>query len=298
MRFNYNLNVDFSLWRNGAVKMERENNMREFKMNDDEDTPKFGAGSEYNRDQKEEARRKKFGIIAKKYNPDNQPWILKVGGSGSKKEGKKFRGSREGGVSENAAHFVFTQTKDGTIEAVPLHEWYNFQPIQRYKALTAEEAEEEFSRRRKCVNMWTMKMRMNLKNKDDEEAEMDPEETKAAKSSKAADKKKLQISEMDEWMDSDDMSSSDEDGEEKKKKDDDDSDNEANAKKAKAKAKGKGKQANQKKKKRDVDDEAFEVRIHVCWLEIVKLKFLFFKESDDGDEEGREKDYISDSSER
>jgi transcription initiation factor TFIIF subunit alpha len=128
--------------------MERENNMREFKMTEDEDIPKFGAGSEYNRDQKEEARRKKFGIMRKKYDPDKQPWILKVG-SGSK-TGKKFRGIREGGVSENAAHFVFTQTKDGSIEAVPLNEWYNFQPIQRYKALTAEEAEEEFGRRRKC----------------------------------------------------------------------------------------------------------------------------------------------------
>lgn len=69
MRFNYNLNVDFSQWR--TVKMERENNMRDFKIMDDE-IPKFGAGSEYNRDQKEEARRKKFGIIAKKYNPENQ----------------------------------------------------------------------------------------------------------------------------------------------------------------------------------------------------------------------------------
>jgi transcription initiation factor TFIIF subunit alpha len=128
--------------------MERENNMREFKMTEDDDIPKFGAGSEYNRDQKEEARRKKFGIMRKKYDPDKQPWILKVG-SGSK-TGKKFRGIREGGVSENAAHFVFTQTKDGSIEAVPLNEWYNFQPIQRYKALTAEEAEEEFGRRRKC----------------------------------------------------------------------------------------------------------------------------------------------------
>jgi len=87
MRFNYNLNVDFSQWRN--VKMERENNMREFKSGLDEDTPKFGAGSEYNRDQKEEARRKKFGIIARKYNPDAQPWILKVN---SGKSGKKFRG--------------------------------------------------------------------------------------------------------------------------------------------------------------------------------------------------------------
>lgn len=52
--------------------------MKEFKTGMEEDLPKFGAGSEYNRDQKEEARRKKFGIIAKKYNPEAQPWILKV----------------------------------------------------------------------------------------------------------------------------------------------------------------------------------------------------------------------------
>ena len=234
--------------------MERENNQREFKMIDDEDAPKFGAGSEYNRDMKEEARRKKFGIISKKYDPDRQPWILKVG-SGSK-TGKKFRGIREGGVSENAAHFVFTQTKDGSIEAVPLNEWYNFQPIQRYKALTAEEAEEEFGRRRKCVNMWTMKMRMKLKNKDDEEGEVDPEETKAMKSGKGADKKKLQISEMDEWMDSSDESSaSDDEAGEKKKKEEEDSDTEAKAKKEKGK-----KTTNlKKKKKHEVDDEAFEV---------------------------------------
>lgn len=236
--------------------MGRENNMREFKMTQEEqDIPKFGAGSEYNRDMKEEARRKKFGIIAKKYDTEKQPWIIKVG-SGSK-TGKKFRGIREGGVSENAAHFVFTQTKDGSIEAVPLNEWYNFQPIQRYKALTAEEAEEEFGRRRKCVNMWTMKMRMKLKNKDDEEAEVDPEETKAMKSGKGSDKKKLQISEMDEWMDSDDMSSSAEEDEEKKKGDEDDSENEAKSKQKKEK--GKKLQNLKKKKKRDVDDEAFEV---------------------------------------
>lgn len=86
MRFNYNLNVDFAQWK--TVRMERENNMREFKMTE-EDLPKFGAGSEYNRDQKEEARRKKFGIIAKKYNPDAQPWILKTA---TGKTGKKFRG--------------------------------------------------------------------------------------------------------------------------------------------------------------------------------------------------------------
>lgn len=58
----------------------------------------------------------------------------------------RFRGVREGGVAENAAYYVFTHGPDGAIEAFPLNEWYNFHPIQRYKALSAEEAEEEFGR--------------------------------------------------------------------------------------------------------------------------------------------------------
>ena len=41
--------------------------------------PKYGAGSEFGREQKEEARRKKFGINKKKYNPDDQPWHIKLG---------------------------------------------------------------------------------------------------------------------------------------------------------------------------------------------------------------------------
>lgn len=41
---------------------------------------------------------------------------------------------------------MFTQAADGTFEAYPVEEWYNFTPIQRYKALSAEEAEEEFGR--------------------------------------------------------------------------------------------------------------------------------------------------------
>lgn len=63
--------------------MERENNLKEFKA--DEDLPKYGAGSEFGREQREESRRKKYGIISKKYNPEDQPWILKLGGKGGKK---------------------------------------------------------------------------------------------------------------------------------------------------------------------------------------------------------------------
>ena len=43
--------------------------------------PKFGAGSEFGREQKEEARRKKYGIKTRKYNHEDQPWILKTGSS-------------------------------------------------------------------------------------------------------------------------------------------------------------------------------------------------------------------------
>ncbi|XP_047507302.1 general transcription factor IIF subunit 1 [Pieris napi] len=253
MRFNATLNVDFAKWTH--VKMERENNIKEYKGMD-EDMPKYGAGSEYGRGLREEARRKKFGIMSRKYKPEDQPWILKVGG----KTGKKFKGIREGGVSENTAYYVFTHAADGAIDAYPLQEWYNFQPIQRYKALSAEEAEQEFGRRNKVINYFSLMFRKRMRG-DDAQDEEDPDEKKT-KTSKS--KKELKISDMDEWIDSDDDSSGSEAGD--KEKEDSDSG-----------TKKKPKKGAVAKKKKKVEDEAFE-------------------ESDDGDEEGRERDYISDSS--
>ncbi|KFB44645.1 AGAP002779-PA-like protein [Anopheles sinensis] len=256
MRFNATLNVDFTQWR--SVKMERENNQKEFKGME-EVMPKFGAGSEFNRDLREEARRKRFGIISKKYKPEAQPWILRAGG----KSGKMFRGIREGGVGENAAFYVFTHAPDGAIEAYPLNEWYNFQPINRYKALSAEEAEQEYGRRKKTMNFFSLMFRKRLRKGEDNDGE-EQEETKGKK--EGGKSKDLKISDMDEWIDSDDVSSSGDD------------DEEAMTRRKIRKAKNKKKAlADSKKKKRDVDEEAFE-------------------ESDDGDEEGRELDYISDSS--
>jgi len=40
--------------------------------------PKFGAGSEYGREQRDEARKKKFGMQRKKYSSDDQPWLLSL----------------------------------------------------------------------------------------------------------------------------------------------------------------------------------------------------------------------------
>jgi len=70
------------------VLLQRENNLKEFKSAHNIDTaPKFGAGSEFGRDAKEEARRRKFGYIRKSYNPDAQPWLMQIGAD---KKGKKY----------------------------------------------------------------------------------------------------------------------------------------------------------------------------------------------------------------
>ncbi|PSN38486.1 General transcription factor IIF subunit 1 [Blattella germanica] len=202
MRFTSSVNVDFSKWT--QVKMERENNMKEFR--------------------------------------------------GTEEDMPKFRGNREGGVAENASYYVFTHAPDGAIEAFPLQEWYNFQPIQRYK-------------RNKVFNYFSFMLRQRLRPGDEEGDPEDQEEGKPKKPSAA--KKELKISDMDEWIDSDDDDDSDSDEEKKDKEDKDEND--------KNKKNKKGDDAKKKKKKKDSDDEAFE-------------------ESDDGDEEGRELDYISDSS--
>lgn len=70
--------TSYVLWR--QAKIGRENNLNDFKSAYDiEMMPKFGAGSEYGREQREEARKKKFGMRIKKYSSDEQPWLLNLG---------------------------------------------------------------------------------------------------------------------------------------------------------------------------------------------------------------------------
>lgn len=59
---------------------------------------------------------------------------------------------------------------------------YKFQPIQRYKALSAEEAEQEFSKRNKHMNYFSLMLRKRLKGEDDTELD-EGEEGKAKKGS-------------------------------------------------------------------------------------------------------------------
>ena len=127
MKFNASYNQEMSKWTN--ARMVRENNQKIVQSNiPTDDDPKFGAGSVFGKDVKEELRLKKLGINRKKYDPDAQPWLMRLNGKG----GRKFKGIREGGVSENTSYYVFTHGKDGAFEAYPVSEWYNFTPIMRY----------------------------------------------------------------------------------------------------------------------------------------------------------------------
>lgn len=262
MKFNASQNMDFSKW--SQVRMVRENNMKTFSHHNQEEMPKHGAGSEFGREEKEEARKKKFGYVSRKYNPEAQPWLMRIGG----KNGRKYKGVREGGVSANTTFYVFTHAADGSFEAYPVHEWYNFTPIMRYKTLDADEAEEKFAQRGKILNKWAMMVKKKLKpdQEDDEDLDGDGDGKKKGKKT-AAEKKDLKISELDDWDGSDDGLDTDDD--EKEEKDDDSDD-------GKKKKKGKDSKGKKKKNKNDVN-EAFE-------------------DDGDGSDEDREVDYMSDES--
>ncbi|XP_059848242.1 general transcription factor IIF subunit 1 [Hypanus sabinus] len=253
MAFNAADKINFSTWT--QAKMERD--LSNKKIYQEEEQPVFGAGSEYGKKLREESRKKKYGIVTREFKAEDQPWLLRVNG----KAGRKFKGQRKGGVTENASYYIFTQCPDGAFEAFPVNAWYNFVPVAKHKTLTAEEAEEEWGRRNKVVNHFSIMLQKRLKDQDREEGEEEEEKVRKGKEKKKKGTD-LQIHELEDDLE---MSSDESDGE---------SGNDSDTKRD-TKAKKKGKGALKKKKKKGSDDEAFE-------------------DSDDGDFEGQEVDYISD----
>uniref|UniRef100_A0A3P8W2U7 Transcription initiation factor IIF subunit alpha n=1 Tax=Cynoglossus semilaevis TaxID=244447 RepID=A0A3P8W2U7_CYNSE len=244
MAFNAGDKVNCSTWT--QARMERDMSAR--RIYGEEETPEGAAGSEFGKKQREEARRKKFGIVTREFKVEDQPWILKVNG----KAGKRFKGLKKGGVTENASYYIFTQCPDGAFEAFPVHGWYNFTPLAKHRTLTAEEAEEEWGRRNKVVNHFSIMLQRRLR--EHERGGGDDDEDENEKSGK---KKKrgggrggdLRIHDLEDDLE---MSSDDSDS-----------------------SMGEGKDSKKKKKQKKNESEALE-------------------DSDDGDYEGLEVDYMSD----
>ncbi|XP_054664025.1 general transcription factor IIF subunit 1 isoform X2 [Grus americana] len=245
MAFNAADKVNFATWH--QARMERD--LSNKKIYQEEELPESGAGSEFNRRLREEARCKKYGIVLREFRAEDQPWLLRVNG----KAGRKYKGVKKGGVTENASYYIFTQCPDGAFEAFPVQHWYNFTPLAKHRTLTAEEAEEEWERRNKVLNHFSIMQQRRLRDQDEEEEEKE----------KAAKKKggELKIHDLEDDLE---LSSEESEG------------SEAEGEKA-PKPKKKAPAGKKKKKKKGSEDEAFE-------------------DSDDGDFEGQEVDYMSDAS--
>ncbi|CAJ1076752.1 general transcription factor IIF subunit 1 [Xyrichtys novacula] len=256
MAFNAGDRVNCSTWT--QARMERDMSAR--RIYGEEETTEGAAGSEFGKKQREEARRKKFGIVTREFKVEDQPWILKVNG----KAGKRFKGQKKGGVTENASYYIFTQCPDGAFEAFPVHGWYNFTPQAKHRTLTAEEAEEEWGRRNKVVNHFSIMLQRRLREQERGEDDEEEGEKSGKKKKKGGGRGggELRIHDLEEDLEisSDDSDSSMGD------------DGESKSKTKKDAGKGKG-----KKKRKSSEHEGRE-------------------DSDDGDYEGLEVDYMSDES--
>lgn len=163
------------------VFMQRENNLKAYRsLYNTTEMPDSGAGSEFGREAKEEARLKKFGVVRESYKPDDQPWLMTVGKG--KANRRRFRGVREGSVSENVEYFVFCQCKDGNFDAYPVNAWYKMKPEISCRFLREDEAEAEYSRLHKTLNLFNVMVKRKLTdNVSDDESNMDREISKGLK---------------------------------------------------------------------------------------------------------------------
>lgn len=81
---------------------------------------------------------------------------------------------------ENSSYFVFIKCADGGFEGHPIEDWYNLAPINTYKTLNVEEAEEEYKRRHKVLNKYMiMANRRKQEGGDDDDLDGDEEKPKA-----------------------------------------------------------------------------------------------------------------------
>ncbi|KAK6103989.1 Transcription initiation factor IIF alpha subunit (TFIIF-alpha) family protein [Brugia pahangi] len=168
---------------------------------------------------------------------------------------RRFRSIREGGAGEHADYWVFLKSGE-EFHAYKVDEWYQFMPFSTHRTLDIDQAEERFRERNRVMNQFALKAQIQQQLKAmDEDGEQMIKTTKSLKIK--------------------DEASSDEnsDGE----KGDDEDDAPVGSSKPKKNSKP---TARARKDKRQRVENADEVAAY---------------ESDDGDDEGREYDYMSDS---
>lgn len=131
----------------------------------------LGVGSEFNCKFWEEVWRKKYGIVFKEFWFEDQFWLFWVNG----KLGRKFKGIKKGGVIENMFYYIFIQCFDGVFEVFFVYNWYNFILLVWYCMFIVEEVEEEWERRNKVLNYFSIMQQWWFKDQDQDEDEEEKE---------------------------------------------------------------------------------------------------------------------------
>ncbi|KAM7535959.1 hypothetical protein Aperf_G00000096665 [Anoplocephala perfoliata] len=150
---------------------------------------------------------RRLGISRQGYRAEDQPWLLTVGKG---RTAKRYRGVKEGSVSANVGHFIFCQNSDESFNAYPVDEWYKLNAEISYRYLRDEEAEAEYSRRHKTMNLFNVMINRKLadeKGKEDEEggSGAEPRSRSGGKNGSKGDSKSsrvpssLVLTELDEW---------------------------------------------------------------------------------------------------
>lgn len=137
---------------------------------------------------------------------------------------------------ENSAFYVFVHAADGAIDACPLNEWYNLEPVQSPKPLSAKGAEDESGSRNNAMNLLSLMSGKRLQGDDDQRPDprsvkvsVDPDATELNEAAAAKKGNELMKIDMDDWIN--DISDSDEDKKPKSKE----NENGGDTKKAKKK---------------------------------------------------------------
>ncbi|XP_065313679.1 general transcription factor IIF subunit 1-like isoform X2 [Gordionus sp. m RMFG-2023] len=235
--------------------------------------PKFGAGSSYSHFMRGDKKHKFEKRATTK--SDDKTWMMNLG---TGKSLRSYKGTKEGNMGENSSYYVFMQSADGSaFEAYPISTWYSFTPVPKHKTLDYDEAENEFLRRDKVLNYFSIMIQKRLMTSQGKQDLINEEEelkNSGLKNNKriAVDKDLLTIRDVDlTEFEADDR---EHDGSEL-----DDSETIKDGSKSKPRSK-KLQHKGMKKKEEEEKDEEHEP----------------LEESDDGDVEGQEMDYMSSTS--
>ncbi|KRY86522.1 General transcription factor IIF subunit 1 [Trichinella pseudospiralis] len=141
-----------------SITVEREESVKQVEADEAQNS---GIGKEAG----QKVRRKKFGVKPET-SKEELPLRLAVEVNGKIRH---YRGIREGAISNYSDYWIFEKNGENAFDAYPVGEIYNLVPIPDRKAMSIEEVEEHFKRREVVLNQFALRARIRRPGEGDED---------------------------------------------------------------------------------------------------------------------------------